>query len=235
MGDYFKSQYQASGAPSPVIGNVPIFLIDNPILRTLHPIPDTIWQLNFFPYDQGKTFVIALYDHGGWQTVNNAYNVPPNDTEQIIHPDKYLAGESELPVSAPSLDENNWNLIRTDRNQNSDSFGELFLQVMLGRWVNKTQAQNSAEGWAGDNFTYYERGSDYLFTWNIKWDSSCDASDFYVTFHNMANAAGAVDQGSCNWYANGRYLSITWDQAQNTTLVAGSNVQGATDASYFGV
>jgi hypothetical protein len=235
MGDYFLSQNRANATASPMVTNIPVFLIDNPMLRAFHPIPDTIWQLNFFPYDQGKTFAMSLFEQGGWQTINDAYNAPPNNTEQIIHPDKYFAGENAQLVSAPQLGENNWNLIKTDRNQNSDSFGEIFLQVMLSRWVNKTQAQNAAKGWAGDNFTYYERGSDYLFTWNIKWDSTCDASDFYVTFHNMANAAGAVDHGSCNWYANGRYLSITWDQTQNTTLVAGSNVKGATDASYFGL
>ena len=235
MGDFFMNKSKAEATASPTVGNIPVFLIDNPTLRAFHPIPDTIWQLNFFPYDQGKTFVTALYNSGGWQTINNAYKDPPKDTEQIIHPDKYIEGESAQQVSAPKLAEGNWNLITTDRNQNFDSLGEIFLRVMLGRWVNKTQAQDAAAGWAGDNFTYYERGSDYLFTWNIKWDSSCDASDFYVTFHNMANAAGAVDYGSCNWSANGRYLSITWDQSQNTTLVAGSNVQSATAASYFGL
>lgn len=235
MGDYFKNQSNTTPTTSPFVGNVPVFLIDNPLLRTLHPMPDTIWKLNFFPYDQGKTFVTALYDHGGWQTVTDAYRTPPNNTEQILHPDKYLEDENAQQVSPPTLSENNWNLIKTDHNQNTNSYGEIFLQIMLGRWVNASLAQRAAAGWDGDVFSYYERGSEYLFTWNVKWDTSCDASDFYVTFHTMANAAGAVDEGSCNWIANGRYLSITWDQSTNTTLIAGSNAQGVTGASYFGL
>ena len=235
MGDYFKNHTQTSPSPMATVDGVPVFLINSPILDALHPIPDTVWKLNFFPYDYGKTFVAAVYQNGGWATVNQAYQqgYTPSTTEQILYPDKYFANETVQPVQAPALAENNWTIVSNSYNQNSNSYGEYFIQVMLGNHLSTSDAQQAAAGWAGDNFTYYERGGDYLFTWNIKWDSSCDASEFYVAFHNMANAAGATDQGSCNWLANGRYLSITWNQDQNSTLIAGSDIQAPTQASYF--
>ena len=91
----------------------------------------------------------------------------------------------------------------------------------------------ASAGWSGDNFTYYERGNDFLFTWNIKWESSGDASNFYAAFHNMANTAAATGKDNYHWVANGRYLTITWNQNSNTTLIACSNNQAVTLESYF--
>ncbi len=235
MGDYYKNHTEASASLVATVDDVPVFLINSPALNALHPIPDTVWKLNFFPYDYGKIFVGAMYQNGGWQTVNQAYQqgYTPYTTEQILHPDKYFANETAQPVQAPTLAENNWTIVSTGYGQNSNSYGEYFIQVMLGNHLSTSESQQAAAGWAGDNVTYYERNSDYLFTWNIKWDSSCDASEFYVAFHDLANAAGATDYGSCNWFANGRYLSIMWNQATNTTLIVGSNVQAATQLAYF--
>jgi hypothetical protein len=152
---------------------------------------------------------------------------------QILHLNEYLANKTASSVQAPALAENTWTLLQTDRSQDHNTYGEAFIQLMLANHINKTEAERTAAGWNGDNFTYYERGSDYLFTWNIGWDTNCDASEFYIAFHSMANAAGATDTGSCNWQVNGRYLSISWNQNQNTTLVACSNVEAATQPSYF--
>ena len=229
MGDYYINQTKAQASPEPAIGQIPMFLLTNPALRSVHLMPDAIWSLNFFPYDQGKTFVNAVYQNGGWPTVNNAYKNPPNTTAQILHPAEYFANDTAKPINAPTLAENSWTLIKNDR------YGEYFIQVMLKNWLPTAEAQKDAEGWAGDNFTYYERGNDFLFTWNIKWSTSCDASDFYVAFHNMMNATGSVDYGSCNWFSNERYLSITWNQNLDSTLIACSTAQAATQSSYFTV
>lgn len=52
-------------------------------------VPETAW----FPYSQGVVFAAALVDEGGWAQLNQALAAPPQTTEQIMHPDKYLAGE----------------------------------------------------------------------------------------------------------------------------------------------
>jgi hypothetical protein len=104
---------------------------------------------------------------------------------------------------------------------------------MLQTWVNQSAAVQAATGWNGDNFTYYENGNDYLFTWNLQWAGSTDANEFASVFHDMVNAAGAASTGVDSWYANGRYLTITLNSSQNSTLIACSTVQAATESAYF--
>jgi len=235
MGDVFMNIAKSQSVPEASVDNVPTYLLGTQLSANVHPMLNTLWDLNYFPYDQGKTFVKALYEHGGFATINQAYvrGYTPDTTEQIIYPDKYFANETAKPVQAPTLAESNWQLALTDRGQNHNTYGEHFIKIMLANWLNKNTAQQASTGWGGDNFTYYERGSDFLFTWNIKWDTSCDASEFYIAFFNMMNATGATGDGSCLWNAYGRYIYIDWNQNLNTTLIAVSTVQSAVQPNYF--
>jgi len=182
-------------------------------------LPDTISLLNYFPYDYGLKFTRALHARGGWESVNQAYENPPTTTEQIIHPEKYFADEKAQSVKEPPVTEGGWEKIRNER------FGEYFIQVMLGNWIPKDEAEKAAEGWGGDNFTYYERGEDYLLTWNITWDSSKDASEFYFSFQEMMNKTGAVEETQNLWQANERYISLVWE---NTSTVIVSSTSETT-------
>ena len=229
-----------TSTPTPMlatVNEVPTYLIVNPFLSQIHPIPQTVWDLNYFPYQYGSPWVGDLYNAGGFGLVDRAYMAGyiPVSSSQILHTSEYFANVTPVQVLAPSVVDSSWTLTQESQGQDHNTLGEFFVQEMLKNHISQTEAQNASTGWRGDNFTYYERGSDYLFTWNVKWDSSCDASDFYVAFHDMAKAAGATDQGNGNWYLNGRYLSIVWDQSTNSTLVAGSSVQAALSDSNFSV
>ena len=100
---------------------------------------------------------------------------------------------------------------------------------MLSNWLkdNNQEAQQAAAGWAADNFTYYEKDNDFLFTWNITWDSVNDASEFNQAFIKMMNLTEATSIESNQWYANGRYLTLTWDQSTASTIIACSTNQTA--------
>jgi len=176
-------------------------------------LPSTIDDLNRFPYRYGVEFVEALYKQGGWDAVDEAYANPPRTTEQIMHPEKYFAQEDALTVEAASIT-GEWNLTKTER------FGEYFLFVMLDKWISETEAENAAEGWGGDNFTYYERDDNFLFTWNIAWDSSEDAYEFYAAFQKMMDKTSAEKQTDGYWFAYERYLSIQLNE--NSTLIISS-------------
>ena len=93
---------------------------------------------------------------------------------------------------------------------------------MLSNWIPQNDAEKAAEGWGGDNFTYYERGNEYLLTWNITWDSIEDASEFYTSFQQMMNETGAQNVAQNNWQACGRYLSIT-REGTSTLIVSSTN------------
>jgi len=178
-------------------------------------LPESIDKLNRFVYRYGVEFVKALYNYNdaSWEVVNEAYANPPRTTEQIMHPEKYFAQEDALTVETASVT-GDWNLTKTER------FGEYFIFVMLDKWISETEAETAAEGWGGDNFTYYERDDDFLFTWNIVWDSKDDANEFYLAFQNLMYKSSAEKHNCSYWSAYGRYISIQWNE--NSTLIISS-------------
>ncbi|MFB3889493.1 MAG: hypothetical protein ACE14S_08375 [Candidatus Bathyarchaeia archaeon] len=229
MGDVFINRTKQSIATAvAAVAQVPWILLSNAALKELHlDLPPAISSLNYFPYDYGKLYINALYQRGGWATVNKAYDNPPATTEQILHPDKYFSNEPAQQVSVAKLAETDWTKISSNR------YGEYFIQVMLDNWLSKADAETAADGWGGDNLTYYERGSDFLFTWSTTWDTSYDACQFFVAFNFMMNNTEAVRDNFCYWHAYGRYISVGWNQASNTVLVACSSIQAAVQQSYF--
>ncbi len=244
MGEYFKTQYSTYASPNNLYNDGMLaFLVDIPLFNNIHPsTPETISKLNWFPYTYGKVFVTSLIDNGGWAGLNMCYEsaYTPSTTEQILHLDKYYANETALPTEAPVLADSSWVKIQNPRGYYSDSFGEYFIQVMLGNWIKNGNSQQVAQealdasaGWGGDNYTYYERDDDFLFTWNITWDSVQDASEFTQAFTHMINLAGANEQGSNQWAANGRYLSLIWNSTTATTLITCSTDQDAVQPIFF--
>jgi hypothetical protein len=173
-------------------------------------IPDTINDLNRFPYRYGLEFVEALYANGDLESIEKAYENPPNTTEQIMHPEKYFAQEDAQTVKAASIT-SEWNQTKTDQ------LGEYFIVVMLDKWISETEAKQAAKGWGGDNFTYYEKDESFLFTWNIAWDSKDDAQEFYFAFKNMMDLTPADKQSDESWFAYEQYLSIQLNE--NSTLI----------------
>ena len=64
----------------------------------LDKAPLAIRDSLIFPYRAGLSFVAALRRRQPWSAVDAAYANPPTSTEQIIHPERYLAGDEPLRV-----------------------------------------------------------------------------------------------------------------------------------------
>jgi len=110
-------------------------------------LPPFIEAQLIFPYVQGQEFIKRLYAAGGWGVVNAAYRFrPPASTEQIMHPDKYLA--VELP----------------DKVRLHASPGAGWRRVVGGTWGEWATGQlvgnQAATGWGGDRYELWQRGSD---------------------------------------------------------------------------
>ena len=72
------------------------------LTEALADIPDAPFALQRsleFPYQEGTQFVERLTD----AQLLNSYVDLPASTEQIIHPEKYLAGEFPIVVKLPDL------------------------------------------------------------------------------------------------------------------------------------
>ncbi len=202
MADTFKNN---GVVPPPAEVNIP----------TTSSLPSSINKLNRFVYRYGVEFIKALYEEGGWGRVESAYENPPKTTEQIMHPEKYFAQEDAQTVEAPTIN-GDWNLTK------SEKYGEYFIRVMLEEWISEDDAEQAAEGWGGDTLAYYERDAEYLFTWKIVWDSADDAHEFYIAFQEMMYETSAEKENCSYWIANGRYISIQWNEG-STLIISSDN------------
>ncbi|MDP8923122.1 MAG: hypothetical protein M3O34_09645 [Chloroflexota bacterium] len=134
-----------------------------------------------FPYLEGQYFAIQLYQEGGFAAIDRALADPPRSTEQIIHPEKYLAREAprqvDLPPLSGALGGSTWRLLRTD------VLGELVLRVLIQETLDWPAAEVAATGWGGDAYAVLEDGAGRrLVVADTAWDSEADAAEFFNAY-----------------------------------------------------
>ncbi|MBW4437333.1 MAG: hypothetical protein KME04_09385 [Pleurocapsa minor GSE-CHR-MK-17-07R] len=173
-------------------------------------IPAGLTRELTFPYDYGMAFATALYSEGGWEAVNAAYDNPPASSEQILHPEKYLAGEfgetvAMVPLDAPGLTPL-WEI----------TLGEYYTQELL-RGLNIASFRLAASGWNGDRFGLYESTAGRT-AWSLasRWDSQQDADEFVEAVLALAPEDIARDMKPVCWDASGGELCLT--PARDTSL-----------------
>lgn len=137
----------------------------------LNRAPASVRERLVFPYLAGAGFMGSLYRAGGYPLVNRAYQHPPTTTEQVLHPEKYLAGERAVPVHMPRLPPE-FQLVASGR------MGELQVKTLLKACNDTRTSEQAASGWGGDAFAIGARGSAGLLLWATTWDSEHDAIEF---------------------------------------------------------
>ncbi|MCY4071761.1 MAG: hypothetical protein OXG60_10715 [Chloroflexi bacterium] len=165
-------------------------------------IPPVIIDAIEFPYRQGYLFIAEIVAELGWEGVNEALrDNPPQTTEQIYHPQRYLAGESAMPVSMPDHGE----IIGAEWRRAYDGpVGEFFLRQHLGVYLAEFQADDLASGWGGDRMRVFTNEADDRLIWVIyqKWDSPNDAGEFAQGYQHLLERRyrQVSDDGLC-WVA----------------------------------
>ena len=156
--------------------------LDPEALKILERMPPILRESLGFPYDAGLRFVLGL-KAGGSHGVDAAFAKPPASTEQILHPEKYDAGEApvavDIPVDVATRMGSGW------KSSLEDTFGEFQLGVWLRSATDRAPiATAAAAGWGGDRIELLT-GPDQ--SWAIalvtEWDTVADAQEF-------ADAAG---------------------------------------------
>jgi hypothetical protein len=153
--------------------------VDPEALSQLTKMPAILRETLMFPYQQGLAFVNGLWANGGWEAVNRAFGDLPDSTEQILHPEKYLAGEKPVvvPLDGAALAKAmgpGWTATP------EDTLGEFQMSIWLREnGVKALDAQAAAAGWGGDRYVYL-RGPDgaYALALVTAWDSGADAAEF---------------------------------------------------------
>jgi hypothetical protein len=107
-----------------------------------------------FPYLAGTAFSQQfLKAHAGWSDLTILFQNPPVSTQQIMHPDVYLAGVKPEKVALPEwkgLVPTEWKFLE------ENVMGEFFLGEVLKQFLDKSQSEMLASAWKGDRYAVFE-------------------------------------------------------------------------------
>jgi hypothetical protein len=180
----------------------------------LEGVSPALGIFTYFPYTAGEYFVVYLFIQGGysWDLVNQAYQKLPVSSEQVMHPEKYLAGEVPTPVTLPDLGlalGSGWREI--DR----DVLGEAGFLVWLVDRVDQSTAINGAAGWDGDAYTLWIDSADRrLLAESSIWATEAEAAEFAAAFAALMKLRG----GQFEPYSGGS--ATLWTDAGSVTLLS---------------
>jgi hypothetical protein len=123
------------------------------------------------PYREGMMLVSDVYRAGGFPLVDRMYQSYPVSTEQVIHPEKYLAGELPRPVADPEPPAGYTPSV-------FDTLGELDTRTLFERCLDAPAAARAASGWGGDRYGVFASPEGRLATaWISAWDTVRDAEE----------------------------------------------------------
>lgn len=182
--------------------------------------PPLLTETFIFRYREGARFVEAVRRSRGERGVDALFQHPPLSTEQILHPEKYEAGEAprEVQLNEEAFAASGW------QNVTSTPFGEVGVRGLLMAGVSERDATRAAAGWGGDRAFLFERASHApLFVWKTVWDRPIDAEEFFNSYNSVRGRAGAR-AGESSTAAD--VAQMIWRESGRTTIVrrAGDSV-----------
>ena len=176
---------------------------------TLEKAPRYIRDTLYFPYIQSGPFIDALKSAGGFKRVDEALADPPQSTEQILHPEKYLQTPRDNPikVTIPPLTSTLTTLDPGWKYIEGGSWGEFDIQLQLKvNGISDDIAEKAAAGWGGAWYDHYQAGEKDVVVLDTQWDTTGDAGEFNAALGQSFR--GATKEGDL-WVQGGRYFSIT--------------------------
>jgi hypothetical protein len=140
--------------------------------------PPIIRETFSFPYIFGLDFVSRLQEEG-WQAVDAAYAAPPQSTEQILHPEKYLSRDEPEIIALPPLTDTlgtAWRLVE------AETLGEFQTSLYLAQQVGQETAELASQGWDGDQYAVYAQEDETLLAFATIWDTARDREEFVSAY-----------------------------------------------------
>ena len=178
-------------------------------LAILERMPQILVQGLLFPYESGAQFVLPIQTADGWAGVDALYEQPPTTTEQVLHPEKYEAGEDAVEVDIPddvaAQMGDGWSVAL------EDSWGEFQTKVWLTEsGVPVEAASEAAAGWGGDRLVVLSGPDDaWAVALDTTWDTTADAD----AFRDAAETAVATLDGEASVVGS----------AEDVTILVGSD------------
>jgi hypothetical protein len=182
--------------------------------ESLAQAPPIIRETFMFPYVYGLDFVATLQEEG-WDAVDEAYADPPRSSEQILHPEKYLAGDEPQIVALPPLTDTlgaGWRLVE------AETLGEFQTGLYLAQQVDQATADLASAGWDGDQYALYAQDGAEVLAYATVWDSPEDRDEFVAAYTQYAEAkygeaASPRGEGELWWQTPAQTAVLAWGDA----------------------
>jgi len=168
-----------------------------------------LYLTTYLPYSDGPAFVDDLYERGGWDAVDRAYENPPTSTAQIIHPERY-PDDSPRNVTVADRSGADWErLDGADGEARTDRIGEASLYA--GFWHNgvipyrhpfSDDGEHSTyrydhpltDGWDGDAVVPYRDGDGRTgYVLRTAWTNASEAGQFRDGYGSLLNSQNATE------------------------------------------
>jgi hypothetical protein len=175
-------------------------------------------------YEDGLCFVQSVAASGP-SGIGGIFDHVPETMEQVLHPEKYLAGEAAKSVSPQPLEGalgQGWSVA------GANVFGEFGLQNILltGLPNDRVTVQQAAAGWGGDAWRLYASGDSRLFHLETQWDTPEDAQEFSAGLRlSLTNRGADVADGSTGRFsaAVGGVTWEVWSRGEAVTVLVGND------------
>ena len=129
-------------------------------------VPSIIKRSLISPYVDGVVFVHWARRRSGWAGVDQIWRSLPKSTEQILHPEKLVAGElpEKVPVPKPVSG-------GPTRELYHDVMGEQSVRLLLEEWMPRSAAIAGASDWAGDRLAIFRDDDRVALAWRVRYDT----------------------------------------------------------------
>ena len=144
--------------------------------------PLYIRETLLFPYTQGMSFQHAVFEREGIDSFAAVFRRPPASTQQILHPEKYLAGDKPAEPVLPALAVPGEYRVLT-----GGSLGELDHSILLRQYVGQKEAESVAPRWRGGSYRLYEHKKDRraVLVFASEWESAAAAREFFGLYRRI--------------------------------------------------
>ena len=196
--------YMENVDPSKMLGDLGAMFGQN--TSKLREAPPYLREMLLFPYQQGQQFAMALYVAGGTAAIDAAFRNPPTCTKDILHPDEYLKHRAAPEaIELPRWESKDWRFIGTN------VLGEFGMRFILAQAMGAFDAQMLAQGWNGDRYQVYERGTNgpTAFVCATAWEDAEQAAEFEAAYKKSVAARGLPTGGAnLRTHRDGKRVSI---------------------------
>ncbi len=147
--------------------------------------PLYIQQLLLFPYTEGILFFDAVYRRMGMEAFTAVFRDPPEDSAEIIHPDRYFGHLKALKPELPHL-----SLSEKSVDLTEGSVGEFDHEMVLRQYAGEAASKTLPPHLRGGRFKIAELGKNRtpLLEYVSEWDSQESAATFFSSYRNILNA-----------------------------------------------